>query len=411
MKRFVLLMASLAISAVLNGCGGKGESVDAPPDFTAIAGDSLVTIAWTAVPGVDYWLFYAPGSGVTTTNWLTIGGWSILNVTPPYTLTGLINGSPYSFTMNARKNGGAGGPGAPTQVVVPRFAGTSWTVGTPLGTARLNGISALVTTNVIVGAGGALFSGATGSVPVARTNPAAPVDLNAITAATSGFMAIGKNGTAIFSADATTWAARTTGTVADLNAVASSGVVQYVAFGAAGTTIVSNDGTAWTTATSATTKDLYAATYGNGRYVAVGAQGTIVTSTDGAAWTAVASNTTSDLRGVALGAFVTTTGTGAATMSTTTYLFVAVGANGTLVTSADGLAWTVRAPISTNTLNAVAFSGQFVVVGNAGSIHTSADGITWQVRPSGTQNDLTALTRTTAGYVAVGAAGTYLTSQ
>ena len=410
MKRFVLLMASIAISALLNGCSNKSSSADAAPDFRAIAGDGAVTLVWSAAPDVEYWLFYASGSAVTTSNWLSIGGRAVTNATSPHIITGLVNGTTYSFTMNGRKHGGPGGPGAPTQVVTPRFAGSNWAVGAPLGTGKLNGVSAASTTNVIVGAGGSIFAGLAGATPTAKINPSAPADLNAVLTGSLGFVSVGAAGTVVFSADSTTWTTKTSGTVADLYALATRGAGAFVAVGAAGTIISSVDGSTWLAATSATTKHLYAATYGNGRYVAVGAQGTVVTSTDGAAWQAVAVNTTNDLRGVALGTFVATTGTGTTATTTTTNVFVAIGAAGTVLTSPDGLVWTLQAPISTNNMNAIAFSGQFVAVGNAGSIYTSADGISWQARSSGTVNDLTALSRSSTGYTAVGAAGTNLTS-
>lgn len=410
MKRFVLLMAALAISAVLSGCGGKGSPSDPAMDFTAIPGDGVVTLAWTAAPDVEYWLFYAAGSSVTTSNWSNIGGTVVINVKSPYTITGLANGSTYSFTMNGRKGGGPGGPGAPTQVVSPRFAGTKWTVAPPLGTGKLNGISALSTVDVIVGAAGTIFAGANGTTATARTNPAAPADLNAISHGGVGFVAVGASGTIIFSTDATTWATRTSGTVAELFAVASPGSGAFAAFGANGTTLFSTDGATWTTAASATTRNLSAATYGAGRFVAVGAGGTIVTSTDGITWQAVTSNTTNDLKAVVMGSLVTTTGTGATAITTTKNTFVAMGAAGTLVTSSDGLTWAVQKPVSTNTINAVAYGGQFVAVGNAGIIFTSLDGITWTPQVSGTANNLQALVRTSSGYTAVGAAGTVLTS-
>jgi hypothetical protein len=409
-KRFVLLVASIAITAVLGGCNKSSTSADAAPDFKATAGDASVTLTWTAAPDVDYWLFYAPGTNVTSTNWASIGGKAIVSATSPFTVSGLINNTAYSFTMNARKNGGPGGPGAPTQVVTPRLAGTNWTVNTALGTGRLNGASATVGANVIVGAGGVIFAGAPNAIPTAQTNPGAPADLNAVTTG-GAFVAVGNAGTVVFSADGATWVTKTSGTVADLYAVSSAGTGAFVAVGAAGTTIFSADGTTWTTPTSATTKNLYGSTYGLGRYMAVGEAGTIVTSTDGATWTSVASGTTNDLRAVALATFVTTTGTGTTAVTTTTNLFVALGAAGTLVTSVDGLAWTARAPISTSTINAVTYSGQFVAVGAAGKIFTSLDGITWQAQTSGTTNDLNALVRTSNGYTAVGAAGTFLTSQ
>ena len=410
MKKFVLLMAFIAISAVVGGCSNSSVSADPPPDFTAIPGDGVVTLAWTAAPDVEYWLFYASGSSVTSSNWSSIGGKAVINAKSPYSITGLANNSTYSFTMNARKNGGPGGAGAPTQVVTPRFAGAKWTVGTPLGSGKLNGVSAVSTTNVIVGAGGTIFAGANGTVATARTNPAAFADLNAVAHGGLGFVAVGAAGTVVFSTDAMTWTAKTSGTVADLYAVATPGTGAFVAVGAGGTTIFSADATSWRTVTSATTQNLNAATFGNGRYVAVGVAGAIVTSTDGVTWATVASNTTSDLRAVALGTFVTTTGTGVAATTTTTNVFVAMGAAGTVLTSSDGLIWISRSPISTNTVNAVAFGGQFVAVGNSGSIFTSVDGITWTAQVSGTSNNLTALARTASGYTAVGVAGTVLTS-
>ena len=411
MKRFVLLVATLAIAAVLGGCNKSSVSADPPPDFKAVPGDAIVTLTWTAAPDVDYWLFYATGTNVTSTNWSSIGGRAVVSVTSPYTISGLTNNTTYSFTMNARKNGGPGGPGAPTQVVTPRFAGSNWAVAAPLGTGRLNGISATALTNVIVGSGGLIYAGANGTVPVTQTNPSAPADLNGVVNGGLGFAAVGAAGNIVFSADGTTWSSKTSGTVADLYAVTTPGTGAFVAVGAAGTTLFSGDGSTWVVATSATTKPLYAVAYGIGRYVAVGAGGTIVTSTDGTTWTAVASTATDDLRAVTLGTFLVTTGTGTTATTTTSNIFVATGVAGALLTSTDGLTWTPRSAISPATMNAVAFSGQFVTVGNAGSIYTSADGITWQARTSGTTNDLTALGRTLSGYTAVGAAGTNLTSQ
>ncbi len=410
MKRIALLMASIAVTVMLNGCGDKSSSADAAPDFTAVAGDGFVTLTWTAQPGVDYWLFYAKGTGVTTSNWLSLGGSAVINASSPNTISGLTNGTAYSFTMNARKNGGPGGAGAPTQVVTPRFAGAVWTAGTPLGTGKLNGVSAAATTNVAVGTGGAIFASINGAAPTAQTNPSTPVDLNATAFSGAGFLAVGNAGTTIFSTDGATWLARTSSTVADLYGIASPGTGAFVTVGAGGSTNFSADGTTWTATTSATTRNLYAAVHGGGRYVAVGAQGTVITSTDGVAWQAVTVNTTNDLRGVSLGVISTTTGTGTAAVTTTSNRFVAVGAAGTLLTSSDGLTWTLQAPISTNNIAAVAFGGQYVAVGNAGSIYTSADGITWQVRTSGTANDLAAIARTSGGYAAVGAAGTNLSS-
>ncbi len=409
MKRFVLLVASIAFAALLNGCGSKSDSAEPPPDFNVTAGDSAVTITWTASPDVEYWVFYAAGSNVTTENWLSLNGAAKQRVTSPYTIGGLANGTTYSFTMNGRKNGGPGGPGAPTKVAVPRLAGTVWTSGTPLGTGKLNSVTSFSTANVIVGSGGSINTILNGAA-AAQTNPSAPADLNAVVYGGVGFAAVGAAGTTIFSADAVTWTSKTNSTVADLYGISSTGVSSFAAVGAGGVIVTSADGTTWATQTSGTTNNLYAITYGGGRYVAVGAGGTAVTSTDGVTWQVATTNTTKDLRGIGFSTVVTTTGTGTSATTVTTNTYVAVGAAGTVLTSNDGLTWTVRTPMSTNTMNAVVYGGQYVAVGNGGSIYTSLDAITWVASTSGTTNDLLSVVRSGNGFLAVGAAGTQLSS-
>ncbi|MER3480299.1 MAG: hypothetical protein C4327_07400 [Meiothermus sp.] len=78
---------------------------------------------------------------------------------------------------------------------------------------------------------------------------------------------------------------------------------------------VQQSGATWTAQTSGTTNDLIGVTYGNGIFVAVGLNGTLLTSPDGVEWTGRYSD--SDLKGITYG-----NGT-----------FVAVGQNGTILTS------------------------------------------------------------------------------
>ena len=107
---------------------------------------------------------------------------------------------------------------------------------------------------------------------------------------------------------------------------------------------------------------LQAITYANSTFVAVGEGGTILTSADGIAWTRRTSGVTTPLYGVAYG-----NGT-----------FVAVGWTGKTLTSPDGISWTQRTSGITRPLYGVAYgNGTFVAVGDGGTILTSADGITW----------------------------------
>ena len=113
-KKLASLAAAFAASLLLSACGGNnGSSAGPPSDFAIQVGDSSVTATWTAEPDVSYWIFYGPGSNITTTNWVASGGKVLTNVTSPTIITGLVNGTTYSFTINGRKSGGPRGEGAP----------------------------------------------------------------------------------------------------------------------------------------------------------------------------------------------------------------------------------------------------------------------------------------------------------
>ena len=135
--------------------------------------------------------------------------------------------------------------------------------------------------------------------------------------------------------------------------------------------------------------------------VAVGQNGTTLTSRDGGAtWTSRSSGTHNQLYGV------TCAGTS---------LCLAVGDHGTIVSSADGGAiWTSRSSGTHNRLRGVgcASLSLCVAVGDEGTALTSADGgATWSSRPSGTGNALLSVSCPSAGLcLAVGESGTVLTS-
>jgi hypothetical protein len=397
-----------ALAILLGGCGGQGTSASPPANFKVTEADASVIVTWDAEPGVDYWIFYGPGSNITTANWATSGGRAIVNAINPTTITGLANGTTYSFTINGRKSGGPGGPGAPTQVAVPRLSGNLWTPGAPIGTNDLNGVAfGNVPTGfglIAVGSGGTLQSNTNQAGWVAQVNPAAPRDLNAACFGNQGFIAAGAGGAIIYSLDLVTWTSQPSNTGATLYGCASPGAAGYLVVGAGGTLLSSSDGANWTLPATGITEDLYAVAVGGGKYTAVGARGTIISTLDGTNFVRASSGTTRDLRGIAFAAL------GNAATGTVTNIFVAVGAAGTLLTSEDGLAWTVQPPPTTNDLTAIVYGGQFVAIGKGGVVLTSTDGISWQVRNSATTSDLAAVARTQAGYVAVGSRGSNISS-
>ncbi len=407
---FSWIAALLAALAVV-GCGG-GSSASAPTNVAAVAHDSSATILWDDEPGVEYWIWIAIAPTVSSGDCANTAGCTIRRgVSSPYVLTGLVNGTTYSAVINGRINGGPGGPDSEPVTFTPQPAGSTWSVGTPLGTDDLLGVAytpvTTLTTNtyVAVGQAGSIFSSSDALTWTARTSN---VTANLRTVVFTGpqFVAVGDGGTIVTSADGITWTTQTSGTASNLYGLSLSGSF-VVAVGANGTILTSTDGgTTWTAQTSGTTADLYGvAVSTTSIFVVVGAQGTLLSSTNGTTWTVGNSQTTLDLRSVAWGT------------SNLVGTFVAVGAAGVLVTSTDGTTWTVQTPIATNTMNAIVFGSQWVTVGTGGAIFTSTNGITWQAAVSGTTNDLDAVLFTgtssltlQVGYVAVGATGANLTS-
>jgi len=145
-----------------------------------------------------------------------------------------------------------------------------------------------------------------------------------------------------------------------------------------------------------TPNNLYALTYG-GNYLAAGAGGVILLSADAATWTAQASGTANDLYGLA------NNGSG---------LYVAVGANGTIIYSGGGN-WSAASSPTSNALYGVAYgSGQFVAVGAQGAVLSSSDGVNWTAKNVGSnpQRDLRGIANAGSTFVAVSAAGTLITS-
>ncbi len=415
MKRFIYLLAAVVTTLLLNGCLGgafnTGSSAAAPTNIHVAAGDSSVTLTWDSSPNNEYWVFTAPGTTVTTQNWDTLGGYAFPKATSPHVVTGLINGTTYAFTINARVDGGAGGPGSPVVSATPRLAGATWTSGAALGSDSINSAT-YGSLFVAVGNQGALYSSPdfnsyTAITWTALANPMSSPRPNLYATVYGGiYLAAGAGGTILRSTDAISWVQQTSNTGNDLYALATNGTGGYVAVGRNGTILSSADGQVWNVQTSGTTNDLHAITYGNGIWIAVGRSGTLLASLNAVNWSAIASNTTQNLKGVTYGVAVNSTTLVASAM------FIAVGAAGTQLTSIDnGLTWTASTINNgLNNLNAVSYGRQFVTIGNNGSIFTSTDGSTWTHQTSGTSNDLNSIAHSTTNISVVGAAGTNLSA-
>ena len=105
--------------------------------------------------------------------------------------------------------------------------------------------------------------------------------------------------------------------------------------------------------------------------MAVGDNGTILTSPDGTTWAKRNSGTSEEFLGVAYG----------------NGIFLTIGLNGNILISPDGTTWTEGSyenSYSYGFFKAATYgNGLFVTVSKNGAIQTSPDGTTWTQRTSG----------------------------
>ncbi len=130
--------------------------------------------------------------------------------------------------------------------------------------------------------------------------------------------------------------------------------------------VSTNKGAKWTR--SLVSGSLASITYGNGKYVVVNGSNTSVTSaysSNGTSWTTTEDSNTSGISWVSV-----TYGKGT---------FVAVSSDGRVMTSSNGISWTLGASSIASNLRSVTFGGGiFMAVGsNASEIVTSTDGVNW----------------------------------
>lgn len=175
------------------------------------------------------------------------------------------------------------------------------------------------------------------------------------------------------------------------NRFTNGAVVQTVVL----TNQINTLGLAWRNATTGVTNDLQGIATDGSLFVATGANGTILTSPDALAWTRRSTPAARYLSGVEHG----TTG------------WVAVGERGTVWTSSDATAWVARSSGTTNWLWQVRHvDDQCLAVGQNGTLLASTDGANWIPRATGVTNWLYDVGLVAGTYVAVGSQGVILTS-
>lgn len=197
------------------------------------------------------------------------------------------------------------------------------------------------------------------------------------TYANGKFFAAGSNGTILASDDGATWSGFSPGTgttqwLSEVTYGVGTAGGRYVAVGANGTILsyAPGPGSTWQSALftgSGTTEMLSSVAFGNGMFVAVGSNGVLVTSRDGINWT--------------VDRFFGSTGWLYKVIFDGIGSLVAVGTDG-LIWVHNGISWQSHQP-TTETLHGVTFGhGMYVAVGNTGIVLTSPDGSVWTRVPS-----------------------------
>ena len=83
---------------------------ETPQNFTAVAGSRQVTLNWSPQPNVTYYLFHSIRAGLDVRSGTDLMG--VLNVTPPYSHTGLTNKTTYYYRLTAMNSFGTSAPTA-----------------------------------------------------------------------------------------------------------------------------------------------------------------------------------------------------------------------------------------------------------------------------------------------------------
>jgi photosystem II stability/assembly factor-like uncharacterized protein len=371
------------VTPLLSGCPAtKGSSAPPPVLLPPTPGDGRVKVDWTAISGIQYFLFSATSSSLTAFNWESLpNAYSNTSAKPPFYICGLYNNLAYYFAVNARINGGPGGASSNTVNETPYNASTRWVANpTPL---------AQIVNNVIVNPN--IYGVGYASLTTCGNNA---------TISSSGvFAAVGAGGAIFTSPDGQSWTnfAPPASFSTDLYAVTGYAAKQndetnpslrLVAVGAQGASIYSLNGLGWNIGNPANSYDpvtnpanpgnqaLHSITQYGGKYVAVGDAGTIITSSDGITWKSqniipsVTPVTTANLNGITHG-----------------NIYVAVGDGGTIITSssANSKTWTLRTavvpPTSVNLRQVASIGNLIVAVGDSGTVVTSKDGgVNWVVQ-------------------------------
>jgi hypothetical protein len=340
---------------------------------------------WVAV-GADNTILTSSDGGNT---------WQLQLVPPAYntSLSGVVCGTntglPFFVAVGSSATNG-------TDVILTSPDGTNWTANAQSLWAGTLGLEAVAYGGgyfITVGFNGEYFyslDGTNWTAPVGDPIADGEGDANGVAygligpSSSPGFVAVADEG--VYTNTLTTlgnWPLQTSPTSYGLFGIAYNSANGFVAVGS-GLILNSPDGVTWYESTGPPNHG--AVVFGNSEFVVVNNTSpySIYTSPGGASsgpdtWTTNAGNyafNAIDWDGV-------------------NDIFVAVGPNGTVANSYNGINWQPRnSSVTSNSLSAIAYgANSFVAVGAGGTIVTSANGVNWSpVNPSVTQGSLNAIT-------------------
>jgi uncharacterized delta-60 repeat protein len=291
--------------------------------------------------------------------------------------TGNIGFNGVAYVNGAFVAAGTGG------TIVTSPDGATWTTATS-GETFLNmiGVGAAGSTTYVVAGGGVILK-STNNTTFSRTitfSTAGSIgNVNLLALKSIGGMLYAAGGTGsgttggviLRSADGQTFTTVSSGHN-DIWDIIKQGTTYY-AVGLNGTILTSADGASWSAQTTPFTNQIRSITYLNGQFIITGSNDMVRTSPDGTTWTA------------------RTTGLGGGQLYGAAYgngTYVVVGGDNNaashVATSPDGINWTVRNAGTGNTFRGIVFyQGVFTAVGLNGQISRSNDGINWWWAGSG----------------------------
>ncbi len=174
------------------------------------------------------------------------------------------------------------------------------------------------------------------------------------------FISVGNNKQIVRSGDAYDWVKVTQGLQTDFNDICYTRN-RYVIVGSNGTILSSKDAVNWLKCGFDTGKIFNAVAYGNGMFVTVGYKGEMSCSKDGTKWIPLSTVQKNDLFDIA----------------TNGKVFAVIGKN-ILLTSPDGIKWTVNhPPFDTDVRDSIIWDGNKFVVTVQGTVYTSRDAVKW----------------------------------